>query len=120
MQDVIRRLRFEARGFRRRGKATRGTRYSREFRAEVVKVARTGRAEGLTVARIARDLGLRTQTLTRWLRHAPSSTLRPIQVVDQQSSAPVAATSLVLVVPGGCRVEGLDTDSVVRVLRSLA
>lgn len=119
MQDVIRRLRLEARGFRR-GKSTRGTRYSGEFRAEVVNVAKMGRAEGLAVARIASDLGLRTQTLARWLQHAPPATLRPIRVVDSHPSVPAAATGLVLVAPGGFRVEGLDADSVARVLRSLA
>lgn len=120
MQDVIRRLRLQARDFSR-GKAPRAARYSREFRAEVVTVARKRRAEGLAVARIARELGLGTQTLTRWLRRSPRPTLRPIRVVAEPPSlVPVATTSLVLVAPGGFRVEGLDTDTVVRVLRSLA
>ena len=120
MQDAIRRLRLQARGFSR-GKARKAARYSREFRTEVITVARKRRAEGLAVARIAGDLGIGTQTLTRWLRRLPRSPLRRIRVVaGSRPLAPVAATGLVLVAPGGFRVEGLDTDTVAQVLKSLA
>jgi hypothetical protein len=117
-QDVIRRLRLQARGFSC-GKAPRATRYSREFQADVVVAVRARRAEGIAVARIARDLGLCTQTLTRWLQTSPRPTLRPVRVLaEPRPTAP--PSSLVLVAPGGFRVEGLDTDALVQILRSLA
>jgi transposase-like protein len=118
MQEIMRRLRLQARSFGR-GKASRATRYSKKFQTDVVAAARKRRAEGLAVARIARDLGLRTQTLTRWLE-CPRPSLRPVRVRAEPRPMAPAATSLVLVVPGGFRVEGLDTDAIVRILRSLA
>ena len=119
MQDVIRRLRVQARGFSR-GKAPRATRYPREFQSEVVTAARRRRAEGIAVARIARDLGLRTQTLTRWLQDSSRPSLRPVRVLSEARPMVPAMTGLVLVAPGGFRVEGLDADTLVRILRSLA
>ena len=44
-------------------------RYPREFRDDVVGVAR-GREPGVTVEQIARDLGVHTMTLQTWLRRA--------------------------------------------------
>lgn len=119
MQEVMRRLRLQARNFSR-GKAARATRYSKKFQADVVAAARKRRAEGLAVARIARDLGLRTQTLTRWLESPARPSLRPVRVRTEPRLMAPAATSVVLVAPGGFRVEGLDTDALVRILRSLA
>jgi len=119
MQTVTRRLRLQARSFSR-GKSPRATRYSKEFQADVVAAAQKRRAEGIAVAWIARDLGLRTQTLTRWLGSSPRSVLRPVRVLaDTRSQAP-AVSNLVLVAPGGFRIEGLDADALVWVLRSLS
>jgi predicted transcriptional regulator len=119
MQDVIRRLRLQARSFSR-GKSPRATRYSKAFQVEAIAAARKRRVEGIAVARIARELGLTTQTLTRWLGSSPRAALRPVRVVA--ASRPVAhtTTKLVLVAPGGFRVEGLDTEALAQILRSLA
>ena len=41
--------------------------YSREFREDVVRVAR-GREPGVTIEQIARDFGVHPMTLQKWLR----------------------------------------------------
>ncbi|MFI6333291.1 transposase [Micromonospora chersina] len=43
--------------------------YSREFRDDVVRVARDHEA-GVTVEQIAKDFGVRPMTLFKWLRQA--------------------------------------------------
>jgi transposase len=43
--------------------------YPREFRDDVVKVAR-GREPGVTVEQIAKDFGVHTMTLQKWLQRA--------------------------------------------------
>jgi transposase len=43
--------------------------YPREFRADVVRVARS-RESGVTVAQIAKDFGVHEMTLHKWLRAA--------------------------------------------------
>ncbi|MBC7596557.1 MAG: transposase [Kineosporiaceae bacterium] len=43
--------------------------YPREFREDVVSVAR-GREPGVTIERIAKDFGVHTMTLQKWLQRA--------------------------------------------------
>lgn len=43
--------------------------YPREFREDVVRVARN-REHGVTLAQVARDFGIHEMTLTKWLRQA--------------------------------------------------
>ena len=128
MLDSARRLRLQARSFENRGKPT-GTRYSPAFRAAVVRHAHAQVREGVAVSRIARSLGLRPKTLTLWMRDMPASKLRTVRVVPGErdtralpsaSAVPIAEQRLVVVTPRGVRVEGLDLDGVVQVLRLLA
>jgi len=124
MLDPAVRLRLQARQFTNRRKPT-GTRYSAAFREEAVSVARARVVEGLPVARIARQLGLRTQTLALWLRRERVSKLRAVRVENDPHVAasvalPAPQTRPVIVTPSGVRIEGLDLDGVVRVVRSLA
>ena len=120
MLDPAVRLRSQARQFTNRRKPT-GTRYSAAFRVEVVSVARARAAEGVPVARIARELGLRTQTLALWLRRTLVPKLRAVRVERDPRPAPVVSESRpVVVTPSGVRIEGLDLDGLVRVVRSLA
>ena len=125
MLDSARRLRLQARSFENRGKPT-GTRYSPAFRAAVVRHAHAQVREGVAVSRIARSLGLRPKTLTLWMRDMPASKLRTVRVERDARPIPSAATvaaaeqRLVVVTPRGVRVEGLDLDGVVQVLRLLA
>lgn len=43
--------------------------YPREFRDDVVRVAR-GREDGVTIEQIASDFGVHPMTLTKWMRQA--------------------------------------------------
>ena len=125
MLDSARRLRLQARRFENRRQPT-GTRYSAAFRAEVVVHARGQVRAGVAVSRIARDLALRPKTLTLWMRDTRVSKLRAVRV--ERDARPVSVTGavaaverrVVVVTPGGVRVEGLDLDGVVQVLRLLA
>jgi transposase-like protein len=120
MPDPTRRLRSQVRRFENRRKPT-GTRYSAAFRDEVVTLARGRIAEGVAVARIARDLGLPPKTLTLWLHRTPVPKLRSVRVERDPRPAPVVPEIRpVVVIPGGLRIEGLDLDSVARLVRSLA
>ena len=125
MLDSARRLRLQARRFENRRQPT-GTRYSAAFRAEVVFHARARVRAGVAVSRIARDLGLRPKTLTLWMRGVPVSKLRTVRVERDAQPVPAAATvataeqRLVVVTPSGVRVEGLDLDGIVQLMRSLA
>jgi transposase-like protein len=125
MLDSARRLRVQARQFENRRKPT-GTRYSPTFRAEVVTHAHAEVREGVAVARIARNLGLRPKTLTLWMRRMPASKLRAVSVEPDPRPGPMPAAvaiserRAVIVTPGGVRVEGLDLDEIVQLMRALA
>lgn len=113
-------LRARARRFENREHPT-ATRFPVEFRDEVVALARERRALGVPVARIAAELGVRTRTLGLWLRTAPKRHLRRVKLAAE---APAIAThvapSKLAVSVGAVRVEGLDLESVVRLVRALA
>lgn len=125
MPDRAARLRFQSRKFARADAPT-AARYSAEFRVEVVQHTRERVRDGVSVSRIARDLGLRPKTLGLWLRQTPASRFRAVRVepdarprpVGDVPAAPTAAP--VVVIAGGVRIEGLDLDGVVRLVRSLA
>ena len=124
MSDPSRRLRSQVRRFENRRRPT-ATRYTDAFRAEVVPFARRRISEGTPVSRVAHDLGLRPRTLILWLGASPASKLRPVRVVHEpRSDSEVMSVSTdhrpVVVTAAGVRVEGLDLDGVVRLLRSLA
>ena len=124
MPDSSRRLRTQARRFENRRKPT-ATRYTDAFRAEVLPFAHKRISEGIPVSRIAGDLGLRPRTLILWLRASPAPKLRPVRVAREPRPMPESKSAssdsrLVVVTAAGVRVEGLDVDGVVRLLRSLA
>jgi len=80
-------------------------------------VARSRQAEGVAVSRVARELGLWPDTLIRWLRAASRRGVRAVTVEPEPVQR---AAQPVLVTPRGVRVEGLDVEALVHVLRSLA
>ncbi len=114
MNEAIRRLRSEARQLTR-GKVSTAIRYPAPFRAEVVAVTRTQVEHGASVHRVAGALGLPARSLTRWLQQSAPPVLRPVTVRPD----PVPAAGLVLLTPQGVRVEGLDRDTLIAVLRML-
>jgi transposase-like protein len=122
MTDSIRRLRTDARHLTH-GKVPTAVRYPAAFQAAAVGLARPRLRHGLSIARVARELGLPSQALGRWLRRLPTASgprargrLRPVAVVP--AAAVVAAP--VLFTSQGHRVEGLDRDGLIAVLRALA
>jgi hypothetical protein len=118
MDEEIRRLRAEAQRLTQ-GKHRTQVRYPDAFRHAAVALARTCLGRGGAVARVARELGVSEPTLTKWLRPA-APVLRPVTVTAHAAPAvhrPV--TSPVLITPHGVRVEGLDRETLVVVLRAL-
>jgi hypothetical protein len=119
MDDRIRQLRVQARQLTH-GKVPRAVRYPVAFRAAALAVARPRVGRGVAIARVARDLGVSTQCLGRWLRTRPGpAPLRRVAVAPEPE-APRPPFGLVLLTPQGHRVEGLDRDGLVAVLRALA
>ena len=118
MDDEIRRLRADARRLAQ-GKPRTHVRYPEAFRRAVVAVARrhTG---SRTVTHLARELGVSEPTLTKWLRSPARPTLRPVAVTMMPAAAPHLRPGLVLTTRTGVRVEGLDRDALIAVLRALA
>jgi transposase-like protein len=118
MEDRIRRLRSDAHQLTR-GKVPRAIRYPAAFRAAAVALANPRLERGGSIARVARDLGLPIQSLGRWLRLPPAAPLRPVAIPPEPTVAPTRA-GLVLLTPQGHRVEGLDRDGLIAILRALA
>jgi transposase-like protein len=117
MNDSIQRLRSEAQRLAR-GKDPHAIRYPARFRAAAVALARRQLRSGHAVDRVAEGVGVTTPTLARWLRSRPVPGLRPVAVIDPPPTAPRVSTA-VLVTPHGVRVEGLDAEGLVAVLRAL-
>jgi transposase-like protein len=121
MNDRLRRLRAEAHQLAR-GKVPRAVRYPAAFRAAAVALAGPRLERGGSIARVGRDLGLPIQSLGRWLRLPPAPSaalLRPVAVTPEPTAAPHPPAGLVLLTPQGHRVEGLDRDGLIAVLRAL-
>lgn len=120
MDDRIRRLRTEAHQLAR-GKVPRAVRYPAAFRAGAVALAGPRLARGGSIARVARDLGLPIQSLGRWVRRpTPATRLRPVAVTPEHEAACSSPAGLVLLTVQGHRIEGLDPDGLIAVLRALA
>lgn len=84
------------------------------LREEIVEFAQARRREGCSVKKIAEELGVSESGLSRWLPSG-SGRLRPVRVAEKRSSP----DQLVLVTPGGYRLEGLSASSAAEVLRGL-
>ena len=119
MNEAIRRLRAEAQRLAQ-DKPRSQVRYPEAFRRAAVTLARTGQGRGESVGRLARDIGVSEPTLTKWLRPAHGPGLRPVAVAVTSPPEPPAGASPVLMTRTGVRVEGLDRDGLIAVLRALA
>ena len=83
----------------------------------MVTYARQERAAGESWGRIARAVGLSAGALKNWSRTPPAArTLVPVEVA---ATATMAPTPIVVVSPGGYRVEGLDLATASALLRVL-
>jgi hypothetical protein len=82
--------------------------------------ARRRHRQGADVTAIAREVGVAPWTLALWLRR-PVARVRAVDVVPDTVPALVErGIGPVLITPRGFRVEGLDRDGLVALLRALA
>lgn len=113
---VAARLRKQIRSLRR---SSGRPRYPDEIKAAAVAYARQCRLEGRSQRTAAEDLDLPLPTLSLWLRQERRDegfrSVRP----RPESEQPVCASSLILVTPSGCRVEGLTVGEAAALLRVL-
>lgn len=97
--------------------------YPPDVRARVTEFAAAEVAAGRSVTATARALGVAGPTLSRWLDAAPEPAPRPgfVPVVWASEGGTTPSTGrLAVVSPSGFRVEGLDLDGVVALLRRLS
>src|SRR5262249_44338873 len=96
-------------------------RYPAELRRAVVAYTHEQCRMGRRPRRVARELDLTEQTLAHWLRVAAPA-IRPVVVAPQAAATRVreSAGKPILVLAGGHRIEGLDLDQLVTVVRALA
>jgi hypothetical protein len=118
MNEAIRQLRAEARRLAQ-GKPPSQVRYPDEFRRAAVRLTRRGQQHGRSVARLARAVGVSEPTLTKWLRPPAGARLRPVAVLGGPTPDGAAVHRAVLITRQGLRVEGLDRDTLIAVLRAL-
>ncbi|MGH7676781.1 MAG: hypothetical protein ACREMV_16065 [Gemmatimonadales bacterium] len=118
MNDAIRSLRAEARQLTR-GKLPKAIRYPVAFREAVAALTRVQLDQGASMNRVAGALGLPARSLTRWLQQSAPPVLRPVTVRPDPAPAAPSAPGPVVLTPQGLRVEGLDRDTLIAVLRVL-
>ena len=105
--------------------------YPESFREEALLLARERRALGVPVARIATELGLKSRTLALWLRRrprraaservgAPKRRLRRVELAEVSAPSADSPRSTLWVSVGAVRIEGLDFESVLRLVRALS
>jgi hypothetical protein len=98
------------------GHRGRTTRIPDPVRARVLAYTRGQRAAGRSWTWIARRVGLSAGSLKNWSRTpAPAQALIPVEV----AATPMPSAPLVVVSPGGYRVEGLDLATASALLRAL-
>jgi len=120
MDGSLRQLRSTVRRLAR-GKHPNAVRYPASVRAAIVALARTRLGQGQSLARVAQGVGVSFPTLASWLAGPAQPALRPVTIGPAAPPPPARpASSIVLVTPHGIRVEGLDGDTLVAVLRALA
>ena len=93
-----------------------GLRYAPELRRRVMAYVERARAQGMSWSRLSGELGIPAHTLSRW-GSEPSDGGGFVSVRTPQSQGKGTIT---LVSPQGWRLEGLDTQTAVTLLRSLA
>lgn len=131
MDERLRQLRATVEELRQRS-APKATRFSAAFREQVIALAKEGRAAGTPLVRTASEIGLHVRTISRWLRGssstagstAPKRHFRRVTVASAGGEKAVpsvpAPTAALVVIVGGLRIEGLDLDGVVRLVRALS
>jgi hypothetical protein len=119
MDEHVRKLRAEVARLQHRRPRT-AVRYPSGIRHKITALARERQARGAKVPTIARDVGVAPWTLALWLRKPSTPIMRAVDVVpDAPRESDGLVSTPVLVTPSGVRVEGLDPETLVAVLRAL-
>ena len=96
-------------------------RASQALRSQVVALAEDERARGASIGRLATSLGLHPSVLRRWLgRRAGGDEPATFRRVTLRGPGWPGSSGLVLVTPGGYRLEGLDLSTALTVLQAVA
>ncbi len=106
------------RSLARLGDRGRTTRIPDEVRAAVLRYAMEARSAGETWQTIGERVGLASTAVQRWHR-AMDKPSKLVPVIVANSSDSVGSSDLVLVTPHGERLEGLELDDAVRIVRAL-
>ena len=97
----------------RRESAGGRVRFSEAAKRAAVEHALRRERGGGSVGAAARETGVGYETLRRWLRERPA--VQPVRVIEERQGGAV-----VLVLPGGSRVEGLTVGDVAELVRRLS
>lgn len=92
-----------------------------DLKEEAIRFVERQRDEGISLSTLTRVLGVSRSGLERWLRSRPRQ-IKPVLIVDEPTDPgrpPASAEDLVLVTPGGYRIEGLGLDSALELIRGL-
>ena len=119
----VRARRFRSAALRyHRGKSGRGIRYPEELHQEAVSYTKARQQRGDSLLAISRDLGVKPVTLSRWLQQTRDPAFRRVEIVTSGRPTPGsgAATGVTVTTPSGIRIEGLDLESLIALLRRLA
>ncbi len=107
-----------------RGRKSQSRRYPQALRDAAVAYAREHLGAGESRESTARALGLDAQTLSNWIRAATGSTeaqpaLREVTVLPARAPgrSKASRTTPVLITAQGWRIEGLDVDTLVELVR---
>jgi len=119
VDESIASLRARVEELRAQGAPAR-SRYTPEFRAQVLAVVSEHQARGLSLRGVARAAGLKEWTVMRWLRaqQRPEASLRRVVVEPESESA--AEKRRLVVFAGHLRIEGLALADVVQLVRAIA
>jgi transposase len=99
-----------------------GRRYSDEMRQRILEYIEERHGEGVGRTRACDELGLDWGNVNRWRRgraRKPATAFRRVRVVAPTEPRAAAEARIVVHGPGGLRVEGLDVEGVVDLLRRL-
>ena len=119
MDDRARR--FRAAALRHlRGKTGPGVRYPEDLQQEAVSYAKASRQRGDSLLAISRDLGVPAVTLSRWFQRAHDPEFHRVEIVTPGHAAMGSAAGVTVTTPSGMRIEGLDLDSLITLLRQLS
>ena len=92
-------------------------RYSVTLRAQAVGCWKVRQRAGEALRDVAEALGVAPWSLHRWTRAAPPRTrFHPVEVVPPEPRVVPSAAVVVVAAGGQLRVEGLDVESVARLL----